>query len=264
MTSASEVTLAVAETDTAARDSLVRALKNDFKLVIAAKPGSGKTDLLVRSKLIIYDLNLGLHDLKRLRKNHPEIPIMVISPKVPPPTLNRALELDMTDFITKPIDTKELRIRVNHCLRRWHFVPRSMARQARTKEVAAPASSGHKRAGPIEISLPQLHSNSGRLSAWMIAEFLNVPLSELAESLHVNYTTLHKTPDSPSAQANLAPLKRILVILTEMLGDQKAVRAWLNSPHPDLGQRSPISLLVSGHADAVLTILENALVGVPG
>jgi len=30
-----------------------------------------------------------------------------------------------------------------------------------------------------------------------------------------------------------------------------------------LGKRTPISVMLAGHSDAVLTILENALIGVP-
>jgi hypothetical protein len=101
------------------------------------------------------------------------------------------------------------------------------------------------------------------LNAAAIAKYLDVPLSDLALALRVNYTALHKTPDSYSVQQALAPLKQVLVILSQMLGPQTAVRAWLNSPHPDLGGRIPLSVMLEGHTDAVLTILENALAGIP-
>lgn len=126
-----------------------------------------------------------------------------------------------------------------------------------------PEKTGPKRTKPLEVSLLELHSPSGRLNASAFARYLDVSLSEIAAGLHVKCTALHKAADAPSVQPGLALFKRILVILTDMLGPKKIVRAWLNKPHPDLGHRSPISVMLDGHTDAVLTILENALAGVP-
>ena len=51
--------------------------------------------------------------------------------------------------------------------------------------------------------------------------------------------------------------------LASMIGDQATVRAWLNSPHPDLGMRTPIEVILNGRVGALSTILENALAGIP-
>jgi uncharacterized protein (DUF2384 family) len=40
-------------------------------------------------------------------------------------------------------------------------------------------------------------------------------------------------------------------------------RAWLNSPHPDLGEKTPLEVILGGQADAVVTLLENAIAGLP-
>jgi hypothetical protein len=37
----------------------------------------------------------------------------------------------------------------------------------------------------------------------------------------------------------------------------------LNSPHPDLGERTPLDVMLNGQADAVVTLLENAVAGLP-
>jgi uncharacterized protein (DUF2384 family) len=58
--------------------------------------------------------------------------------------------------------------------------------------------------------------------------------------------------------------KRVLVILSDMLGKRETVLAWLNSSHPDLGDRTPMQVILEGHISAVLAVLENALAGVPG
>jgi uncharacterized protein (DUF2384 family) len=45
--------------------------------------------------------------------------------------------------------------------------------------------------------------------------------------------------------------------------NRRAARAWLNSPHPDLGEKTPLEVIMTGRADAVVTLLENAIAGVP-
>lgn len=241
---AAEPTLAIVGTDGAMRKSITHALKDDFKFVIVGWKGSGK------SALIIYDLAGGIGDLKSLREQYPEKPVLVTC-KRPDKTLKQAIDLGITDFITGTLDSNELKIRVRRCFRnRRLHEPEPDFVQERTQN-------------PIDVSLKELHSPSGRLSSAAIAEYLDVPLSGIASALGVNYTALHKTPDSPSAQPRLATFKRILGILKDMLGPQETVRAWLNSPHPGLGNRTPISVMLEGHAEAVLTILENALAGVP-
>jgi len=92
---------------------------------------------------------------------------------------------------------------------------------------------------------------------------LGVPLAQLAPALGAKYRSLFKTPSAESVQESLRVIKRVLIILTDMLGDQRTVRAWLNSPHVDLGSRTPIRVILEGHGDALLRILENALEGIP-
>lgn len=245
---ATEPTLAIVGTDGATRDSIVHALKNDFKVFLVGSGGIGKSALV--ANLVLYDLAGGIGDLKSLREQYPETPVLVTC-KRPDKTLKQAIDLGITDFITGTLDSNELRIRVHLCFRNWRLhEPEPDFVQERTQN-------------PIDVPLKELHSPSGRLSSVAIAKYLDVPLSGVASALGVNYTALHKTPDSPSAQPRLATFKRILGILKDMLGPQETVRAWLNSPHPGLGDRTPISVMLEGHAEAVLTILENALAGVP-
>jgi hypothetical protein len=71
-------------------------------------------------------------------------------------------------------------------------------------------------------------------------------------------------PISLPLQAGLLPIKRSLELLRGAFGDDATVRAWLNSAHPALGDRTPLSLLLEeGGGDAVRTLLENALEGLP-
>ena len=55
---------------------------------------------------------------------------------------------------------------------------------------------------------------------------------------------------------------RVREILENMLLKEN-VDTWLNLPHQDLGNRTPQSVIDEGMADAVVTLLENALIGLP-
>ena len=120
------------------------------------------------------------------------------------------------------------------------------------------------RATPSAVSLQQLHApDSGRLDAIRVAQYLSVPLKSLAEALGKNYSAVHKTPDAPDLQPRLRSVKRSLEILEQVLGNRAAVLAWLNSPHPDLGGRTPLDAMLQGYPDAVEDMLESALTGTP-
>lgn len=116
----------------------------------------------------------------------------------------------------------------------------------------------------LPVTLPELHNpDSGRLDARLIAVYLNVPLVRLAEATGKKYQSLYKTPDSPTVQETLFPIKHSLDILEKVIGDRPTILAWLNYPHPDLGSRTPLQVMLEGHADAVEGMLENAMAGIP-
>jgi hypothetical protein len=116
----------------------------------------------------------------------------------------------------------------------------------------------------LRVDLPELHNpDSGRLDAQRIADYLRVPLAQLARAIKKNYQSLYKTPDAPGVQQALFPIKRSLDILTAVIDDQAIILAWLNSPHPDLGGRTPLQVILEGHADAVEAMLEDAMAGMP-
>lgn len=116
----------------------------------------------------------------------------------------------------------------------------------------------------LTATLPELHDPAtGRIDAARVAAYLHVPLTQLAAALGKKYPTVYKTPAAPSLQAGLAPIKRSLEILEQVIVDRPTILAWLNSPHPDLGMRTPMCVILEGHGDALETILENALMGIP-
>jgi len=116
----------------------------------------------------------------------------------------------------------------------------------------------------LSLPLPELHDpESGRIDARRIADYLHIPLVQLAPTLGRKYTTLHKTPDALAVQPDLASIKRTLEILAQVFGSPGTVRAWLNSRHPDLGGRTALSVILEGHAPIVEQMLEDAVVGQP-
>lgn len=112
--------------------------------------------------------------------------------------------------------------------------------------------------------LPELHDpRSGRLDAKRLAKYLEVPVSTLAAALGKKTAAVHKSPDAASLQGGMAPLARALSILSERLGPAREVRAWLNHPHPDLGDRTPMSVVLSGKSEVLADMLRAAVAGQP-
>jgi Glycine zipper/Protein of unknown function (DUF2384) len=115
-----------------------------------------------------------------------------------------------------------------------------------------------------KVTLQELHDpETGRLDAVRMADYLSLPLKQLSESLGRNYSTVHRTPTAPSIQETLRSIKRSLEILEEVLGDKASVLAWWNSPHPDLGRKTPMQVLLEGRAQAIEDMLEASLEGIP-
>jgi CheY-like chemotaxis protein/uncharacterized protein (DUF2384 family) len=258
-------TLAVADTDKQVVKGLYQALEGKFKLQTFSEGDDEKLRLV---DLIIYDLKgskSGVAALKMLRQAEPSIPILVLTTGKSSTILKEALAVDATDFLAKPFNKVELQLRVQSCLRHLGYRRISSGAAAgHSTKIGAPRKSRPRRGqATIEVPLSDLHGPNGQLDAVAVANYLSIPLSKLAVALGINYTTLHKTPDSVVAQPPLVTIKRILVILSDMLGKRETVLAWLNSPHPDLGDRTPISVILEGHGRAVVSVLENALAGVP-
>jgi len=119
-------------------------------------------------------------------------------------------------------------------------------------------------AGALQVILPELHDKaSGRVDAQKLAVYMGVPLKRLAESLQLNYKAIHRNPSAESFQSALKPLKRSLEILHEFFNKPETVRAWLNTPHPDLDGSTALETIFANNPNAVLRILENAAAGVP-
>ena len=118
--------------------------------------------------------------------------------------------------------------------------------------------------GGVQVILPELHdASTGRIDAQKVADLMGVPLKRFSEGLGINYKAAHRNPSAASFQEALQPVKRSLEILYEFFGKPPTIRAWLNTPHPDLDGSTALETILENNAKAVLRILENAVAGVP-
>src|SRR5580700_151870 len=112
----------VAEQDVATRRRLTRILDRDELDVEAL---THPEDLLKEAKattpdLVIVEVRMpaatGFDVVRKLRRGHPSLPILVLLPPNAAGTVQQALRLGATDFLQKPIDATLLLRRVEQCL----------------------------------------------------------------------------------------------------------------------------------------------------
>ena len=117
--------------------------------------------------------------------------------------------------------------------------------------------------GGLRVILPDLHAENGRIDAQKVADYIGIPLKRLSDGIGLRYGSVHRNPSAESLQDALWPVKRTLELLQEFFGRRETIRVWLNTPHPDLGGKTALEVILENKAVAVQTILENAFVGVP-
>ena len=239
----------VAESKAATRKRLEKVLAENRLDVESVADGQAVLEKLETAKpdLVLLDIAIpkldGIQVIERLRERGENIPIVVMadSRAVPAARIRKALKRGATDYIAKPVDLKELLVRVRRVL-----------------------AGGRLRRAPFEVALGELHDpETGRIDAKKVVGFLAIPLAQLAQALDANYPTVYKTPAAPSLQKGLRPIKRSIDLISRVTRSPADARAWLNNPHPDLGGRAPMDVILSGRADAIVTLLENALAGIP-
>src|SRR5437016_5782192 len=99
----------------------------------------------------------------------------------------------------------------------------------------------------FSTTLPTLYDpESARLDAERIAEYMDVPLEKLARAIGRDCATLRKRPAAAAIQQDLLHIKLSLDVLAELFGDRKIIREWLRTPHPDLGGRTALSVILEG------------------
>lgn len=233
----------IADHEAATVKGLTKLLRDEKFEVESAATGKELQKKLATTKpdLILSDMHLpalnGMRVVELIHDVAGNIPVLMLCSKGVESTT--ALE-GATDFVMKPVNADDLLTRVRRALD-----------AARTRR-------------KIEIPQRELHDpKSGRIDAQAVAEFLDVPLAKLAGALGVKYPALHKTPSAPGLQERLGPIKQSIDLVSRITVSKSDARAWLNNPHPDLGGSTPMEVILDGEADAVVTLLANALSGIP-
>jgi hypothetical protein len=134
--------------------------------------------------------------------------------------------------------------------------------EAGLKHVPTAAQALRRAAKDVNVVAPELRDEaSGRFDAKRIAEHLGVSVNRLAQATGVSQQALSKRPTSPGAQKGLASIARAITVLGELLEADEA-RMWLHTPHPRLGDASPVEVLLRGEGDTVARMLESAVEGI--
>jgi len=233
----------IADTQEATRKSLTKLLEREKYDVESVADGrelleklqNGRPDLLLLN--VVMSTMDGLQVIKLMRGRGWNTPVVTMCTRK---TDAANIPEGAADCIAAPFHPGELLTRVRRVL--------DAARAPRT----------------IEIPQRELHDpESGRIDAQAVADFLDVPLAKLAGALGVKYPALHKTPSAPGLQEKLRPIKQGIDLVSRITLSKSDARAWLNNPHPDLGGSTPMEVILEGEAGAVVTLLDNALSGIP-
>lgn len=117
---------------------------------------------------------------------------------------------------------------------------------------------------PSITPLPDLSDPlTGELNVNKVAMYLHVDRSQLATALIEQSSTSFIPFSRRLRQERLASIKRSIDLLTQIVGPQQAVLRWLNTPHPDVGMRKPIEVVLEGFPETIEGILSSAIEGVP-
>jgi hypothetical protein len=205
-----------------------------------------------------------LESLWLLHESAPTVPIIVA---IPPSegAADKALNAGATDVIEENVTPTLFRRRIEmvDAFRRAQVPPRRSRAQG-ASEQEAPRDQPAVNESALELPLPELgNERSGRLDAQRVASYLGIPLRRLADAVGLGYAGVHKTPDSPRVQEKIRPVVRVLELANRVFGNAERVRTWLNRPLAELEDESPLAVILAGEADAVETLLVNALTGIP-
>ena len=207
--------------------------------------------------------------LETLREASPGSPVLMLVDESKAPRAAGVGGLGPADLLLKPYSAFELGYRVERCLAAGRLATSSALRAAAARgEIAFSPSSVRAASVPAPRGAATTTAlrdpKSGRLDAKRVAEYLGVPLKQVSAALGESYKALHKTPSKVAVQDKLAPVERVVSLLAERLRDRGRVRAWLNTPHPDLGERTALGVVLEGRASTVSDMLEAAAAGLPG
>jgi hypothetical protein len=105
---------------------------------------------------------------------------------------------------------------------------------------------------------------TGFVDAVRFANVMGITLPEMAKIVNRTPRGLQKNPASVKLQEKLTRLMPIYIGLLDRFDrSDEYVRIWLRAPHPDLGNRTPLSCLEQGHVEVVESLVRAMESGQP-
>lgn len=113
---------------------------------------------------------------------------------------------------------------------------------------------------------PSLHDTAtSDLNAFTLADVLGLGKDEIAHYVGYTMRGLTNNPASKRAQPKLQRLHAILERTRDLFADRalEHARIWLKAPHPTLGYRTPMTLILEGRTEEVEEMLSMIETGQP-
>lgn len=102
----------------------------------------------------------------------------------------------------------------------------------------------------------------GGLSPNRVIGALKMSVADLSRVTRLHRNTLTRTPGSPSVQARVGEVARIVAQAGEILGDDNRAAVWFrHQPLAGFDGRTAEELVAAGHGDAVLKHLDTLVDG---
>jgi len=116
----------------------------------------------------------------------------------------------------------------------------------------------------LNAFLDDVTDRAGTFSPQRMSEELKVSLTQLARILRVHRNSLSRHPESPTVQARLAMVGRVIATASDLLGGDRArAIVWFrHQPLAGFDGQTAEELVSEGHAEAVLAHLETLRDGV--
>lgn len=97
----------------------------------------------------------------------------------------------------------------------------------------------------------------GGISPGRVGGALKMSVADLSRLTRLHRNTLTRTPRSPSVQARLGEVARIVAAASEIIGDDNKAAIWFrHQPLAGFAGQTAEELVGAGHADAVLKHLD--------
>ena len=179
----------IADDHTLFRFGLKQMLESFEDISVVAEAANAEQTLAaadaVEADLLISDLTMpgasGMQLIEQLHRQHPALPLLILSMHDEPATVRRALQAGATGYLTKESSADLLRAAVRHVAAGERFIPPSVAESLAFESVR-----------PTRLAHETLSQRERQIFR-MIAQ--GVMLSQIAEQLHLSPKTVttHKT-----------------------------------------------------------------------